>query len=165
MKKIALFYVWLLPVLWCILAVLSFFNSGDEHGLFAFGTFPVTVVLFAINSYIYQFDTGKLADFLPWVLLTGAILISLAALLLDWLRANKKLFLILFVVGVIVLFGWSFKTYGSFERMRGKQGSVFAMVVFVCHLSLYTSIVLSAIVAAARRLPFFRNARSDVKKT
>jgi hypothetical protein len=89
------------------------------------------------------------------------ILISLAALLLDWLRASKKLFLTLFVVGVIFLFGWSFVEYGSFERMIYKHGSVFAVFVFVCHLSLYTSIVLSAVVAAARKLPFFRKAQID----
>jgi hypothetical protein len=161
MRKKAFFYIWLLPVIWCILAVLSFFNSGDEHALFAFGTWPATGLLFLIRAYIVEFEVNKLVDILPWALLTGVILISLASLLLDWLRAGKKLFLILFVVGVIILFSYSFKAYGSFEKMASKHRSVFAVVVFVCHLSLYMSIVVSAVVAAAQKLPFFRKSRID----
>jgi hypothetical protein len=161
MRKKAFFYVWFLPAFWCVLAVLSFFNSGDEHALFAFGTFPASAIILLIRSYVIQFEVNKLVGILPWVLLTGAILISLAALLLDWLRANKKLFLILFVVGITVLFWHNFKVYGSFEKMASKHRSVFAVVVFVCHLSLYMSIVVSAVVAAAQKLPFFRKSRID----
>ncbi len=165
MKKIAFFYVWLLPVVWCVLAVLSFFNSGDEHGLFVFGTYPATSIIIyviaIIHNCIFPFDMGGFIDSLPLVLLVGVILISLAALLLDWLRAGKKLFFILFVLGIIILFSYSFKVYGSLERMRSKNGSVFAVFVFVCHLSLYMSIVISAIAATARKLPFFRKAQID----
>jgi len=50
--KSKLFYLWLLPLLWGIFTAISFFCSGDEHALFAYGSLAGTWICF-----LYEFNT------------------------------------------------------------------------------------------------------------
>jgi len=130
------FYVWFMPLLWCGFTIVSCFHSGDEHGLFAYGSIAGTWVCF-----LHQF--GSLKHALPASLAAGAVTLALFGLVLDLLRVKKRYWLILFSVLVILLFFWQFAIYGSIERMRNKHRYVIAVIVAVCNLSIYAATVLS----------------------
>ena len=131
-----LFYVWFIPLLWCGFTIVSSFHSGDEHGLFAYGSIVGTWVL-----RWHQFDS--LRHSLLLVLPAGSLVIAPFGLVLDLLRVRKKYLFILFVVLFALLFYWQFTIYGSFLRMRHKHRYVAAVMVATCNLSIYATTVLS----------------------
>lgn len=131
-----LFYVWFLPVLWCAFTIVSFFHSGDEHGLFVFGSFVGAWI-----GFFMRFE--KLREALPWILLAGSLAIVPFGLILDLLRVRKRVWFILFLILVVLFFIWQFAIYGSFERMRYKHGYVAGVLVATCNLSIYCTTILS----------------------
>ena len=124
---------------------MSFFYSGDEHGLFAIGAVVGTWI-----GLLYQFNT--LGQALIPVLITGIVILAIVCILMDWLHIKKRLWLSIFVLSVIALFGLSVIQYGSFEKIRWKHRSVLAIVFFVCNLSVYTSIIFSVVTGIFERL-------------
>lgn len=143
--KSRLFYLWLLPPLWGIFTVISFFYSGDEHALFAYGSLAGTWICF-----LYEFNTLEQA-LIP-VLATGAVILALIGLLLDWLRVKKRLWLFVFVLIAVLLFLFQFSMYGSIERIRGKHGSVLGLVIVACNWGIYGAMMLSVSVTLLGRL-------------
>jgi hypothetical protein len=131
-----LFYVWFIPLLWCGFTIVSYFHPGDEYGLFACGSMAGAWLFF-----FCRFDS--LGQGLLPVLAAGAIVIIPFGFVLDLLRVKKRYWFILFALLVAVLFYWQFTTYGSFERMRRKQGYVIAVVVALCNLSIYATTLLA----------------------
>ena len=143
--KSRLFYLWLLPLLWGIFTAISFFHSGDEHALFAYGSLVGTWICF-----LYQFKT--LAQALVPVLATGAVILALIGLLLDWLRVKKRLWLFVFVLIAVLVFIFQFRMYGSIERIRGKHGYILGLVIVACNWGIYGAIMFSVPVTLLRRL-------------
>jgi len=131
-----LFYIWFLPLFWCGFTIVSSYHSGDEHGLFFFGSF-----IGAWIAFFMRFE--KLRQALPSILLAGSLTIAPFGLILDLLRVRKRVWFTLFVILVALLFIWQFTIYGSFERMRNKEGYVGAVVVFTCNLSIYCTTIFS----------------------
>ncbi len=134
--KSRLFYLWLLPLLWSIFTVISFFYSGDEHALFAYGSLAGTWICF-----LYEFNTLEQA-LIP-VLAIGAVILALIGFLLDWLRVKKRLWLFVFVLIAVLLFLCQFSMYGSIERIRGKHGYVLGLVIVACNWGIYGAIMFS----------------------
>jgi len=94
MKK-RLFYVWSLPLLWGVFSIFSFYFSGDKHGCFAIATIAGAWICF-----LHQFDTlGK--SLFP-ILITGGIVLGLTGIIMDWLGIQKKLWLSLFILFLVV---------------------------------------------------------------
>lgn len=130
------FYIWLVPLVWCGLTIFSCFHSGDEHGLFAFGSIVGMWVW-----RVHQFDS--IQHSLPAVLAAGAVVLAPFGLVLDLLRVRKKYLFILFVVLFALLFYLQYTTHGSFERMRHKNRYVSAVIVATCNLSIYATTLLA----------------------
>ena len=144
--KRKVFYIWKLPLLWCLITVASFFHSGDEHDLFAFGAVAGTWICF-----FYPFKT--LASALFPVLVIGAGFFCLMGMALDRLRVGKSWFGMLWLVGTILLFvGVYYGRYGSFARMTSKEGSVLAVVIFSGNLGLCVSVIVSSLVYLLMRV-------------
>ena len=143
--KSRLFYLWMLPLLWGIFTAISFFYSGDEHSLFAYGSLAGTWICF-----LYEFNTLEQAV-IP-VLATGAVILVLIGFLLDWLRVKKRLWLLVFVLIAVLLFIFQFMTYGSIERIRGKHGYVLGLVIVSCNWGIYVAIMFSVSVTLLGRL-------------
>ena len=150
------FYRLTIPVVWAILCILSYFNSGDEHGLFALG--PIISTWIGIVLRLNSLEMVLLTALIPGILILFGL-----SIFLDKMRFNKILFSILFIIAFIVLFGLSiehfshFKPATPFEKMRYKHRSVFAVVVFVCHHSLYVSIFFSILIGGIKALFQRRN--------
>jgi len=134
--KSKLFYLWLLPLLWGIFTAISFFCSGDEHALFAYGSLAGTWICF-----LYEFNTLEQA-LIP-VMATGAVILALIGLLLDWLRVKNRLWLFVFVLIAVLLFIVQFGMYGSIERIRGKHGYILGLVIVACNWGIYGAIMFS----------------------
>lgn len=130
------FYVWFIPLLWCGFTVVSYFHPGDEYGLFAIGSMAGAWLFF-----FCRFDS--LGQGLLPILAAGAIVLVPFGFGLDLLRVKKRYWFILFGLLVVVLFFCLFATYGSFERMRRKEGYVAAVVAATCNLSIYAATILS----------------------
>jgi hypothetical protein len=136
---------------WSILCVLSYFNPGDEYGLFGIGAI--------IGSWIGFFlHTGSLQALFIASLVTGFLIMFGLSFIMEQLQINKKLFAALFTLAFIAYFIISiinhtgYEDIGAFEKMRYKNGSVFAVIVAVSHFSLYTAVFLSIIVAGIKKM-------------
>ena len=139
------FYIWLLPLLWCFFAIMSFFHSGDEHICFAYGALAGWWI-----SLIHQFNSLKAALF-P-ILITGAVIIALFGFLMDWLKVGKIMFFLLLFIFVALLFRMNVSPFESLEQIRGKHRSVLAIVFLTCNQSIYVSIILSIIGNLIKRM-------------
>ena len=137
--KRRILYTWMLPLLWCLITLASFFHSGDEHDLFTFGAVAGTWICF-----LYSFKTLSSALF-P-VLVIGAGLFCLLGMALDRLRVGKSRFGMLWLVGTILIFALSFGRYDSFARMASKEGSVWAVMIFSGNLGLCGTAIISSLV-------------------
>ena len=143
--RLRIFYIWLLPLLWAVFTVISFFRSGDEHGCFFFGAIAGTWV-----GYLCWFDS--MASALPAVLTAGVIIIGLAGGLMDLLGVGKRLWFVLFVLLWVGTVSVCARQYESFDRIAGKHGSVLAPASMALNLALYASIVLSISVTIPQRI-------------
>lgn len=135
-----IFYVWLLPLLWCGFTIVSYFHPGDENALFFLGciagTWPFLLFGFA----------GGGAGMAAMAIAVGMCVVGLGGLMLDLLRVRKRLWFALFVVLVVLLFIWQLVEYGSLTRMANKNRYVTAVVAAVCNWSIHLATVLSIIV-------------------
>ncbi len=147
MKKLLPFYPLLVPPLWTLLAVASFFHSGDEHGCFACGAAAGTWMLIYLPHQLSTETTMLYAT-----LTTGVIVVGLAGALMDLLRVRKWLWFTLFAVCAAGVFAISASQFESFEAMANKHRTVWAVVFCTTNVGLYLAIVLSVVVTALVRL-------------
>lgn len=130
------FYVWFVPLLWCGFTVVSSFHTGDEHGLFFLGSIA------GVWPFLFLRVFGSIKGGLWLILLVGALTMAVPGVLLDLLRVRKRFWVALLVVLFVLFFVLQYFEYGSFERMRRKQGYVAAVVVATCNWSIYGASVL-----------------------
>ncbi len=157
-KKKRWFFVWLIPLLWVGISLGSFFHSGDEHALFVIGGMAGFWICFFVESA----RSVDLAVLWP-VFLTGGIVMAVCGSVMDLLKVSRKLWRALFAAGIVVVFGLVWMSFPSFEEMRGKHGSVLAIVFFAGNFSLYASFLISSLAAAVRNMAARRkNRTSDI---
>ena len=137
--KAKLFYTWLIPTIWIPVTIVSFFNSGDEHGYFASGTFP-----FAWPVH-YFFNFNGLTPYLFAILPLGAVVLASLGLAMDYLRVSRKLVLAIFTVCFILFLWMAVKDFESLQAVRWKHGSILAPLSAISNVSLYIAISISII--------------------
>jgi hypothetical protein len=81
------------------------------------------------------------------ITVTGAIIMSLAGLVLSLLRAKIKLWLILYIAAAVLFFAVALSGYPSIERALSKNGSLWAYIFSSLNMGLYASVVLCGIVS------------------
>jgi len=137
--KTKLFYTWLIPAIWIPITIVSFFNSGDEHGCFAIGTFPFIWPI----AYIFKFN--GLLYYLFTILPFGLIVLTFLGVAMDCLQVNRKLVLAIFTVCFILLFWIAVKDFESIQALKWKHRSILAPLSSVTNISLYIAVVVSLI--------------------
>ena len=134
-----LFYAMVLPVVWAVATVVSYFHPGDEYGLFVFSSIAGSWVCFIIR------DIGHLRDVLWLIIVVGVAILAILGFVMDRLRVSKRVWGPLFVLSFALLLLFSLRQYPSLERAISKNGSITAYVAGACNMGLYLSIVLSLI--------------------
>ncbi|MCK5225227.1 MAG: hypothetical protein KAQ89_00770 [Planctomycetes bacterium] len=138
--KAKLFYTWLIPTIWIPVTIISFFNSGDEHGCLAIGTFPFVWPLY----YFFNFN-GLTTYLLFAILLLGAVVLASLGLAMDYLRVSRKLVLAIFTVCFILFLWIALKDFESLQAVRWKHRSILAPLSAISNVSLYIAISFSII--------------------
>lgn len=136
-------FVWLLPFLWAVCSVMSFRFPGDEYGLYAISSMVGTWIVMVVDM------PGDIHHPAFWISITvtGAIIMSLAGLVLSLLRAKIKLWLILYIAAAVLFFAVALSGYPSIERALSKNGSLWAYIFSSLNMGLYASVVLCGIVS------------------
>ncbi len=137
MKRMKIFYVVLLPVIWSGAAITSYFHPGDELGILAISTIPGIWICFFMEPI------GEFQDIVPIIIGTGVVSLAILGFLMDRARICKWWWGALFVVcfgGVLVM---SLSAFESLDQARYKHGSLTAYVAGACNIGLYLSIVIS----------------------
>ena len=130
-------WVWVLPALWVVVTVGSFFHSGDEHGCFALGQAAFVWVFYVAN----HFGAESLADNLAYLLPAAVVILALAGRLMDILRIKfRAAGVVYFVFSVSVLF-WMLHSFESIEAVRYKHRTLLAPVFTSLNIGLYGSIL------------------------
>lgn len=137
------FYERVLPIVWAITAVVSFFHPGDEYALF----FYSTIISSWVCAFLQQLDHPR--DVVGIVMVVGIVILGVIGFVMDKLRVSKRLWGLLFVSSFAILLAYSLLQYPSLERAIGKNGSITAYVAWAVNIGLYLSIVLSLIVQGA----------------
>lgn len=117
------FYVWVLPCLWCPVALAGYWHPGDEYGLWAVSCIAGTWVLMAIAWL--GIGVGDIhALWVPAsVLAAGGAVMALAGLGLDRLRVRKRLWALVYVILSAKVLAWLVWSYPSIEKALSKNGS------------------------------------------
>lgn len=126
-------FVWLLPLLWTPVAWFNFHHPGDEYGGFAAGSLAGLwiAILFDLG--------GNPGDLLPPILAAGVMTLAIAGLVLDKLRTPLGPWLFLWIAAAIGIFLWVHSQFPSPQRVIGKMGSYWALVLPAVNLGLYTA--------------------------
>ena len=130
----------LLPAVWAIGCLVGFGNPGDEYGLFALGSILGTWTLFLSDS------TPGLV--LP--LLTGCSLMYGAGRLLESLTANRKLWLVTWLLLGVATYAYVLAQFESIDAAIAKNGTHGAYVAFASQLGTYVATTLTLLVAVVR---------------
>lgn len=146
MKKLKLFYIWLLPIIWVGITVGSFFNKGDEHGCFY-----LSIRIFIWLSYLVDLSYAS-TEFLLFLIPTGITIFALLGLLMDRLRASWKIMKGFSAAGFIVFFIFLVIGFGSLQDLRYKYGSILAPLFSAANMGLYTGIFFSLIISLLYKL-------------
>lgn len=132
-------YSRVLPVVWAIATVVSYFHPGDEYGLFVFSSIAGSWVCFLVPNI------GHLRDVLWLILVAGVVVLAILGFVMDRLRVLKRVWGSLFVLSFALVLVLSLHQYPTLEGAISKNGSFTAYVAGACNLGLYLSIVLSVI--------------------
>ena len=147
-------FVWLMPLIWAIVAALSILYPGGENLAMALAVLPGLL----IRSLIGDPTNNSLL-----LLLTGLPVVAIMGLLLDWARISLKTFFVSFAAGVIFAFGLTLIFFvgevnrsgfnRAFSRFDFDQSERRVAWQLLCtSLGLYVSVPIAAIAHAAQVL-------------
>jgi len=141
-----------LPTVWGLGCALGYSNPGDEYGLYALGSIigVWTIVL-----------VDKIA-LLP-TLVAGCAIIFGFAVLLERLRASRRLWVIVWLVSGIGLYLTSLMMFPSVERAVAKNGSMAAYLALGSQLGVYLATISSIVVGVVRILSRSRCLAADTQ--
>jgi len=93
MKKY--FFVWIVPLLWLVISVLSIREPGDDWGgwLWVFGSIAGSWIIFLSSADYYSITTT--------VSILGTIIMTIGGFCMDRLKISKKVFFI--IAGIIAM--------------------------------------------------------------
>ena len=146
MERPRWFYVWLVPLLWALISWASMYFPGDEYALSAWGSIAGIWILFLIEN------TGS-----PWnafwkILLAGAGTMATLGLVLDLLRAPRRLWAAVLGVVAVAVCVLTILSYPSYHKAMSKHGSLLAYIFFSLNVGLSLSSVLMLVVAPIVRI-------------
>jgi len=135
-----LFYVIILPIIWAIAAITSYFHPGDEYALFVISTIAGSWVCY------FMHNIGHLRDVLWIIMVTGVGSLALVGFLMDKLRVSGRVWGTLFGVCFVAVLLLSRLQYPTLDRAIAKNGSITAYVAAACNNGLYLSILMAFII-------------------
>ena len=131
------FFVWLLPLLWAPIALVSYFHPGDEYGFY--------FVSSLLGSWFVMIsDAGDIHElWIPMsITATGAAVIAVLGLLLDLLRVTRLGLLVFWVLLSAFLLWQQFQLYSSVKEALEKNGSWAAYVSASMNIALTVTVLL-----------------------
>lgn len=146
MKSPRWFYVWLMPLMWTLISWANTYFPGDEYALAGLGAMAGLWILFIVEN------TGGFWNVFWKVLVAGAVTMAVAGLVLDLLRAPRRLWAAGLVIAAIAICVLMIASYGSYEKAMGKHGSLLAYVFFSLNTGLYASSALLLVVMLIARI-------------
>jgi type IV secretory pathway TrbL component len=159
--KLRYFYTWLFPAVWLVITIVSFNNTGDEHGCYAFATFPFTMPVAYIFN-LFNFNLDGLAPLFYATLPLGIVVLALLGFAMDRLKINRFILLI-YPVFFIILIWFVLNQYPSLEQLRHKHRSLLAPISAVAGVSLYVTIVFSFFAAFLIRIIKYFEDKQNVR--
>jgi hypothetical protein len=140
------FYVWLVPLMWTLISWANAYFPGDEYALSALGSIAGLWILFIVEN------TGSFWNIFWKVLVTGAVTMAIVGLVLDLLRAPRRLWAVGLVIAAIGICMFTITSYPSYQKAMSKHGSLPAYVFLSLNLGLYVSSALMLVVAPIARI-------------
>lgn len=141
------FFQLMLPLVWSTVSLLHFHQPGDEYGLWAVSSMAGSWVLFLVPNI------GDIGD--GWVRATvamvGFLVMGGVGLLLCWLKASVRVWLVLWLVSSLVSMGLMLMQYPSIERAIAKNGSWAAYIYAAILMSAYSATMLTLIGGGIKR--------------
>ncbi len=141
-----MFYTWLLPVVWAVVAFASAYYPGDEYGLLATGSVMGIWVLFLVKN-----SSGIWAS-LPLLLLAGGASMAVVGLLLDLLRTPRRLWIVLWLVLASLICLVYIESYPSYQRAMCKNGSLQAYIFFSLNAGLTVTCLILLLIMPVWRI-------------
>ncbi len=139
-------YAWLLPVLWIPVAFVSAYYPGDEYGLFVVGSAAGMWIVFIVG------ETGGIWKLLPFLLLAGGATMGIVGLVLDLLRAPRRLWIILWLVLAAAVCLVTIESYPSYERAMSKNESLQAYILYSLNVGLSATCLILLVIMPIWRI-------------
>lgn len=137
------FFVWFLPLAWAGCAWGATEHSGDEHMMFVVGS----IAGFWIFAILDNADYPSIQQQAPLVIAAGAAAVAVVGLLLDWLRASRRIWAALWAVIAVAVCVTTIASYPSYQRAIAKNGSLLTYVYFSINYGLYLACIFMLIIA------------------
>lgn len=139
------FFVFILPILWGSVSVVSYFHPGDEYGLYAISNIIGVWPLMILQVFSLSFDIHNL--WIPTIVaITGSLIMASIGFGLDKLNVNQWLWGILWIMFSTLLFIYVLNVHPTIQKTLAKYGSWTAIIAYALNVGLYVSVILSAIV-------------------
>jgi len=138
--RMRLFFAMMLPAVWAIATVVSYFHPGDEYGLFVFSSIAGSWVCFIIRNI------SHLGDVLWGILVAGVAILGILGFAMDRFRVSRRVWGTLFALSFFLVLVISLLHYPSLDSAISKNGSITAYAAAACNIGLYVSIVLALII-------------------
>jgi hypothetical protein len=139
-------FVWLLPLLWCATSAAATRHPGDEYAMFAVGALAGAWIIPLVG------ESGSFLRISAYVIVAGGVTVGMLGLVLDLLRAPRRLWLIAWLVSAALLVLSAIGGYPSYQRALSKHGSLWAYILNASNLGLCAATLIALPAGVARRL-------------
>jgi len=135
------FFILILPVIWAVVSLVSYYHPGDEYGIYAYsniiGIWPFFFLpqLVKIQSVFFALAVAAI----------GTITIALICWGLDKLQTNRWCFFVLWLIFSIIIFVLSVMPYPTIAKALAKNGSWMAYIAGSINIALYPTIIFTVI--------------------
>jgi hypothetical protein len=152
MRKDFPFFLWFLPLLWGVCSYVHHSYPGDENAMWLLSS---TAGLW-VTPFAFLGGASK-AVIALYVAVAGAAVMSVIGFAMDRFHIRKALWIVLFLMGALAIFGAAIMSYPSIEWAINKNGSWWAYILFSINIGIYLSIILSAMLTGVSRVRTYRN--------
>lgn len=148
MRSRQVFFVWALPLIWCIASYAHSYHTGDEHAMYVLSCIAGTWIhfFFRISDNVHDVAFRLLTS------MTGAVIFAIAGTIMDLIRSKPFRWAIVFMTAMLLIFGSMLRSYPSLQRAISKNGSLWTYILSATVLALYVSVILCVLGNGVGRL-------------
>ncbi|UCG57011.1 MAG: hypothetical protein JSU70_19365 [Phycisphaerales bacterium] len=147
MRKDVPFFLWLLPLFWGVCSYVHHSYPGDENAMWLLSS--AAGLWIAPFAFLGSASKAAIALFIAFA---GAVVMSAIGFVMDRFHISRALWITLFLMSALAIFGAAILSYPSIERAISKNGSWWAYILFSINIGVYVSIILSVILRGILRV-------------